>query len=110
MADSIEPGEIVYCDITYQYERPFRKRLKKEVVTLRNVVFGREYDSSYPYLDYKTYFRDIKKINKKKPLNCDVEVIDLHIHSRTGFKNRNNNYTLVKKNNESRNNITGSYE
>ena len=108
--DKLDPGEIVYCDITYQYERPFRKRLKKEVVTLRNVVFGREYDSSYPYLDYEIYKRDIRKINPKKPLECDIEVIDLHIHSRTGFKKKNKNYTLVKKNNEQRNDTTGAYE
>ena len=108
--DNLDPGEIVYCDITYQYERPFRKRLKKEVITLRNVVFGREYDSSYPYLNYKTYKRDIKKIAPKKPLECDVEVIDLQVHARTGFKSKNKGYTLVKNNNESRNKITGAYE
>ncbi len=108
--DNLDPGEIVYCDITYQYERPFRNRMKKEVNTLRNVVFGREYDSSYPYLDYKTYFRDIKKINKKKPLKCDVTVIDLKVHARTGFKNKSNAYTQVKKSEQIRNKITGSYE
>jgi len=108
--DKLDPGEIVYCDITYQYERPFRNIKKTEIVTLINVVFGREYDSSYPYLDYNIYKRDIRKINPKKPLECNVEVIDLQIHSRTGYKNKNKSYTLVKKNNETRNNITGTYE
>ena len=108
--DKLDPGDIVYCDITYQYERNFRNRKKKEIVTLKNVVFGREYESSYPYLDYDLYSRNIRKINPKKPLECNVEVIDLHIHARTGFKNKNSNYTLVKKNNETRNNITGTYQ
>lgn len=108
--DNLDPGEIVYCDITYQYERPFRKRLKKEVVTLRNVVFGREYVSDYPSLDYNTYKRDIRKINKKKPLDCDVKVIDLQIHSRVGFKNKSKGYTEVKRNEQIRNKITGAYE
>jgi|TARA_R100001594_G_scaffold45372_1_gene78166 hypothetical protein len=108
--DKLDPGEIVYCDITYQYEKVFKNRKKSQIVTLRNVVFGREYDCSYPYLDYITYRRDINKINPKKILVFDVEVIDLQVHSRTGYKNKNKNYTLAKKNNESRNNITGAYE
>jgi hypothetical protein len=108
--DKLDPGEIVYCDITYKYDKPFRNRKKTEIVTLINVVFGREYDSSYPYLDYKTHKRDIKKISPKKPLECDVKIIDLHIHARTGFKRINTNHTLVKKNNETRNNTTGAYE
>tara|TARA_R110000796_G_scaffold17226_7_gene53225 strand:- start:5318 stop:5647 length:330 start_codon:yes stop_codon:yes gene_type:complete len=108
--DNVNPGEIVYCDITYKYKRLFRNKLKEELVTMRNVVFGREYDSSYPYLDYATYSRTIKKINKKKPLTCDVKVIDLQVHARTGFKKINNNFTTVKKNDEQRNNITGAYE
>ena len=41
--DNIEPGEIVYCDITYQYDRTYRNRTKTETVELMNVVFGREY-------------------------------------------------------------------
>ena len=108
--DNLESGEIVYCDITYQYERPFRNRIKTETVELINVVFGREYVSNYPSLDYNIYKRDIRKINKKNPLDCDVKVVGLQIHSRVGFKNRTNKYTEVKKNIEQRNTITGAYE
>ena len=108
--DNVNPGEIVYCDITYKYKRLFRNKVKEELVTMRNVVFGREYDSSYPYLDYATYSRTIKKINKKKPLTCDVKVIDLKIHSRVGFKHKSKGYTQVKSNEQVRNKITGTYE
>ena len=108
--DKLEKGEIVYCDITYQYERPFRKIQKVETIKLNKVVFGREYVSDYPLLDYNTYKRDIRKINKKKPLDCDVKVVDLQVHSRVGFKNRTNKYTEVKKNIEQRNKTTGAYE
>tara|TARA_R100000808_G_C2118007_1_gene130054 strand:- start:80 stop:409 length:330 start_codon:yes stop_codon:yes gene_type:complete len=108
--DNIEPGEIVYCDITYQYERPYRNRTKTETVELINIVFGREYVDTYPLLEYKTYKRDILKINRKKPLECDVRVIDLKVHARTGFKRKNIGYTHVKKSEQIRNNITGAYE
>ena len=108
--DKLDLGEIVYCDITYKYNRLFRNRIKTEVITLNNVVFGREYDSSYPYLNYNLYQRDINKINKKKPLSCDVEVIDLHVHARTGFKHKNKTYTKVKKNEEIRSKSSGAYQ
>ena len=108
--DNIEPGEIVYCDITYTYDRPFRNRTKTEIVKMRNVVFGREYDDSYPYLKYSQHKRDIIKINPKKPIELDVLVTDLKIHARTGFKNRSKGYTEVKRNEQIRNKITGAYE
>ena len=106
--DNIKPGEIVYCDITYQYDRIYRNRTK--TVELMNIVFGREYDDTYPLLDYKVHKRDIRKINPKKPLECDVKVIDLKVHSRVGFKNRTKSYTEVKRNEQIRNKITGAYE
>jgi hypothetical protein len=108
--DNLEPGEIVYCDITYEYEKIFRRKKAKEQAILTNIVFGREYKCDYPLLDYEIYKRDIKKINRKKPIECSVKVVDLHIHARTGFKNRTNKYTEVKKNIEQRNTITGAYE
>jgi len=108
--DNIEPGEIVYCNITYQYDRPYRNRIKTETVELRNVVFGREYIDTYPLLNYYVHKRDILKINPKKPLECDVKVIDLKIHSRVGFKNKTKSYTEVKRNEQIRNKITGAYE
>jgi len=108
--DNIDKGEIVYCDITYQYDRPFRNVIKTETVKLYNVVFGRGYDCGFPILDYTTYKRDIRKINKKKPLECDVKVVGLQIHERVGFKNKSKRYTEVKKNIEQRNKITGAYE
>ena len=106
--DNIKPGEIVYCDITYQYDRIYRNRTK--TVELMNIVFGREYYDTYPLLDYKVHKRDIRKINPKKPLECDVKVIDLKVHSRVGFKNRTKSYTEVKRNEQIRNKITGAYE
>ena len=108
--EKVSPGEIVYCDITYSYKKMYRKREAVETVKLCNVVFGREYKSSYPYLDYSIYKRNIRKINKKKPLDCDVKIINLKIHARVGFKRKDKTYTEVKKNQETRNKITGAYE
>ena len=108
--DSLEPGEIVYCNITYQYIRPFRNAIKTETVEIRNIVFGREYVDTYPLLDYSVHKRDIMKINPKKPLTCDVNVIDLKVHSRVGFKHKSKGYTQVKSNEQVRNKITGTYE
>lgn len=108
--DNIEPGEIVYCNITYQYDRPFRNRIKTETVELIDVVFGREYVDTYPLLDINVHKRDILKINPKKPLTCDVKVVDLKIHSRVGFKHNIKKFTKVKKNEQIRNKITGNYE
>ena len=50
------------------------------------------------------------KINPKKPLTCDVNVIDLKVHSRVGFKHKSKGYTQVKSNEQVRNKITGTYE
>ena len=61
-------------------------------------------------LNYNVYKRDIKKINPKKPIECDVTVIDLKIHAKTGFKNKSKHYTEVKRNEQIRNKITGAYE
>lgn len=108
--DNIEPGEIVYCDITYEYEKIIRNKKTKLQAVLERVVFGREYKCNYPNLDYSIYKRDIKKINRKKPLICDVKVVNLKIHARTGFKSRKKGYTQVKMNNEQRNKTTGAYE
>ena len=44
--DNIQLGEIVFCDITYQWERKFRNRIKTETKTLYNVVFVIEYDDT----------------------------------------------------------------
>ena len=71
---------------------------------------GREYVDTYPLLDYNVHKRDILKINPKKPIECNVIVIDLNVHARTGFKNKNKNYTEVKRNEQVRNKITGAYE
>ena len=108
--DNLEPGQIVYCDITYEYDRPYRNRTKTETVNLVNIVFGREYVSTYPLLEYKKYKRDILKINRKKPIQCDVRVIDLKIHAKMGFKNKSKGYTQVKRSEQIRNKITGAYE
>ncbi len=107
--DNIQLGEIVFCDITYQWQRKFRNRIKTETKTLYNVVFGIEYDDTYPHLDYITHRRDIHKINPKKPLEQDVKVIGLKIHSRVGFKNRTKGYTEVQRNEQIRDKITGAY-
>ena len=108
--DNIEPGEIVYCDITYEYEKPYRNRTKTETIEIINVVFGREYVDTYPLLKYKVYNRDIRKINPKKPPECDVRVIDLKVHARVGFKHKNRGYVEVARNTQIRNKITGAYE
>ena len=80
--DNIQLGEIVFCDITYQWERKFRNRIKTETKKLYNVVFGIEYDDTYPHLDYITHRRDIHKIK---------------------------GYTEVQRNEQIRDKITGAY-
>ena len=52
--DDIKPGEIVYCNITYRYNKQYRNRTITETAELIDVVFGSEYKCSYPHLDYKS--------------------------------------------------------
>jgi hypothetical protein len=91
MSDKVELGEIVYCDLTIIYKGTKHK--------LEKVVYKNDGN-----LFYKKTLLDKLKI--KEP----VKVEDIKIISRLGFESKATGYTEVKKNDEQRNKITGTYE
>lgn len=96
--DKIDKGEIVYADLIL-------KDKNQCIYNLKKVVFSRDWKCDFPVLKKDVYKRFLKQHN----IPIDVEVVELNIHERTGFKHQNKNYTNVKKNNQVRDSITGAY-
>ena len=102
--EEIKTGEIVYATITL-------KDTRNKIHEIRKVVFSREWECDYPYLDNLNYRRFLSQnglITSKGDI-IEAEVIDIKILARTGFKNRAKGYTTAKKNEQIRDSITGAY-
>ena len=91
MSNKVELGEIVYCNLTVNYKGK-KYELKEIVYKNDGCLFNKKY-----YL---------QKININEP----VEIENIKIIKRLGFKNNTKKYTKVKASNEKRNNTTGAYE
>ena len=99
--EEIKTGEIVYATITL-------KDTRNKIHEIRKVVFSREWDCDYPYLDNLNYRRFLSQnglITSKGDI-IEAEVIDIKILARTGFKNRAKGYTTAKKNEQIRDSVT----
>jgi len=96
--EEIREGEIVYATITVKDD-------KNKIYELRKVVFSRDWKCKYPLLEQKSYSRFLKQNN----IITDATVIDIEIIARTGFKHKDKGYTTAKKNDQSRDDITGAY-
>ena len=102
--EEIKTGEIVYATITL-------KDTRNKIHEIRKVVFSREWECDYPYLDNLNYRRFLSQnglITSKGDI-IEAEVIDTEIFARTGFKNRAKGYTTAKKNEQIRDSVTGAY-
>lgn len=91
MSNDIGFKEIVFCNIEFVY--------KKKQYKLDEVV--------YKYIDGFYYN---KRILDRIGVKSKVFVTKLIIIKRMGFENKSKEFTEVKKNEEQRNNITGTYE
>ena len=85
--DSVEKGEIVYCNIELEYERTnfrFKKTFNK---ILTQFVFARPYDcESFPDLDVVKYSMLINKMDRKNAYYVSkVKIVNLDILARTGY-------------------------
>ena len=96
--EEIKVGEIVYANITVN-------DIQNKTYELRKVVFSREWKCTYPLLEMEVYSRFLKQNN----LKTNVTIIDVEIIARTGFKHKDKGYTSVKKNEQIRDDVTGSY-
>ena len=96
--EEINPGEIVYTDL-------FVKDQKEKIHELRKVVFSRNWKCQYPFLEYLEYTRFLKQHSIKS----DVTIVDVKIITRTGFKHKNKGSTSAKKNEQTRDKVTGAY-
>ena len=92
--DEIAEGELVFANVSFTYKTTtkggFIKRHKK---TIHEMVFSRQYVSTYPKLTHETDGLVIGKLNPSKDRNkvhliYDVEVVGLDIIVRTGFINK----------------------
>ena len=102
--EEIKVGEIVYATITL-------KDTRNRIHEIRKVVFSREWECAYPYLDslnYRRFLSQNRLLTSKGDI-IEAEVIDTKIHARTGFKNRAKGYTTAKKNEQIRDSVTGAY-
>jgi len=91
MSNEIKFKEIVYCNLTILHKG--KKHLLEEV------VYKKE-DGFY----YNQRILNTLNIKEK------VKVLDVEIIKRLGFENKSKGFTEVKKNEETRNKITGTYE
>tara|TARA_R110001583_G_scaffold115588_1_gene266130 strand:- start:2248 stop:2529 length:282 start_codon:yes stop_codon:yes gene_type:complete len=85
--DKVEKGEIVYCNIDFEYERTnykFKKTFNKK---LTKCIFARSYDcKSFPNLDVIKYSMLINKIDKKNAYYISkLKIVNLDILVRTGY-------------------------
>ena len=85
--DKINKGEIVYCNVEFEYTR-INTRLKTNFTKILNkCILARPYDcDTFPILDVIKYSMLINKIDKKNAYYIDcVKVVDLDILVRTGY-------------------------
>ena len=82
---NVNKGEIVYCNIEFQYERKNSKKIFNKKIN--QCIFARPYNcNDYPILDVIKYSMLINKIDKKNVYYIfNVKVLNLKILARTGY-------------------------
>jgi len=87
--DNIEKGELVYCNIEFEYHRSNSKFTKYNKI-INQFIFARQYDCiDFPILDVIKYSMLINKIDKKNAYYIDkVKIVNLDILAKTGFINK----------------------
>ena len=82
---NVNKGEIVYCNIEFQYERKNSKKIFNKKID--KCIFARPYNcNDYPILDVIKYSMLINKIDKKNAYYIfNVKVLNLKILARTEY-------------------------
>jgi hypothetical protein len=85
--DNVEKGEIVYCNIEFEYNKSnyrFKKTFNK---IFKNFIFARPYDcTTFPELDVIKYSMLINKIDRKNAYYLsNIKIVNLDILAKTGF-------------------------
>ena len=85
--DNIEKGEIVYCNIEFEYQRTNYRNKNFFNKTLLKTIFARKYDCiNFPDLDLIKYSMLINKIDRKNSYYIiNLKVVNLKILARTGY-------------------------
>jgi len=83
----INKGEIVYCDIEFEYQRTNHKHKINFTKILNKCILARPYDcETFPILDVIKYSMLINKIDKKNAYYIsNVKIVNLNILARTGY-------------------------
>lgn len=83
--DKVNKGEIVYCDVEFEYERENNR--KKYIKKMNQFVFARPYNCiNFPILDVIKYSMLINKLDRKNAYYIfKVKIVNLNILARTGY-------------------------
>jgi hypothetical protein len=97
----IEPGEIVFCNLTCKTD-------KGKALTVKRIVFSCGYNGLSKKLLYAVS-EDQYLINKFG-LKEDIEIVAIEVISSLGYRHKHTGFSEVRKGDEVRNKITGAYE
>lgn len=101
MMKELKPGEIGIVNLKL-------RTLNGSIFYLNDVVFSHPYDKKRNKLSYDNF--DDRRLISKTKFKQDLFIVDIEVLQSVGWKNKSKNYTEVKKNEETRNKITGAYE
>ena len=85
--EKVNKGEIVYCNIEFEYKRINTKFKTNFTKILNKCIFARPYEcDTFPILDVIKYSMLINKIDKKNAYYIsNVKIVNLNILARTGY-------------------------
>jgi hypothetical protein len=81
MIDTVQPGEIIFCDMHLRIKDGTTKVVKQ-------IIWAREWDEPFK-LDFRTSNEKDCVFLRKHKITKDAKVVKLNIISRHGFKNKN---------------------
>tara|TARA_R100001460_G_scaffold22341_4_gene45446 strand:- start:487 stop:771 length:285 start_codon:yes stop_codon:yes gene_type:complete len=89
--DNVNKGEIVYCNIEFEYKRNNSKNFKPFRKKINQCIFARNYDcETFPILNVVKYPMLINKIDIKNAYYItNVKIVNLKILAKTGYKYKN---------------------
>jgi hypothetical protein len=96
--DDLQPGELVLANVSFKYKVITRttRGFKEVTKDMNEMVFSRQYVSTYPKLEKETDYLILSKLSGSKITKrnhkvneiYDVEVVKMDVIVRTGFINK----------------------
>ena len=88
--DKVDKGELVYCNIEFEYQRKNFRYTKTFNKKFQQFIFSRSYDDEiFPKIDVINDSMLINKIDRKNAQYItNVKIVNLDIIKRTGYINK----------------------